>query len=114
MSCSLAEAKKETGNELYKVKNYRGALPLYTEAIALCPDVPSYYGNRAACYMMLSQFKNALEDARKAVLLDSNFVKGYVRIAKCCVSLGNYILSFYFTTYILFLNEYLMSMSKFV
>uniref|UniRef100_A0A6M2DFZ9 DnaJ homolog subfamily C member 7 n=1 Tax=Xenopsylla cheopis TaxID=163159 RepID=A0A6M2DFZ9_XENCH len=86
---TLAEAKKETGNELYKVKNYRGALPLYTEAIALCPDVPSYYGNRAACYMMLSQFKNALEDARKAVLLDSNFVKGYVRIAKCCVSLGD-------------------------
>lgn len=41
----------------------------------LCPESPSYYGNRAACYMMLSKYKEALEDSRKAVSLDSMFTK---------------------------------------
>lgn len=55
----------------------------------LCPETASYYGNRAACYMMLMQYKEALIDARKSVTLDQSFVKGYVRIAKCCLALGD-------------------------
>ncbi|XP_046998867.1 dnaJ homolog subfamily C member 7 [Schistocerca americana] len=85
----LAEIKKETGNQLYKTKKYIQAIPYYTEAIELCPDSPSYYGNRSACYMMLHQYKEALEDARKSVLLDPRFVKGYIRIAKCSLALGD-------------------------
>ena len=54
----------------------------------LCPGCPAFYGNRAACHMMLGQFVQALEDARTSVRLDTNFVKGYVRVAKCCVALG--------------------------
>ena len=38
--------------------------------------------------MMLGQFVQALEDARTSVQFDPNFVKGYVRVAKCCVALG--------------------------
>jgi hypothetical protein len=34
----LAEIKKETGNQLYKAMRYQQAIPLYTEAIQLCPD----------------------------------------------------------------------------
>lgn len=83
-----AEDKKEHGNQLYIVKNYKAALVQYTAAINLCPDKSSYYGNRAACYLMLGQYKNGLEDARRAVALDLSFVKGYVRIAKCCLALG--------------------------
>ncbi|KAJ4438713.1 hypothetical protein ANN_14660 [Periplaneta americana] len=55
----------------------------------LCPDSPAYYGNRSACYMMLHQYKDALEDARKSVALDTSFVKGYIRIAKCSLALGD-------------------------
>jgi hypothetical protein len=29
----LAELKKESGNQLYKIKKYKQALPFYTEAI---------------------------------------------------------------------------------
>lgn len=83
-----AEDKKEAGNQLYKAKKYLEALSKYSEAIDLCPECPAYYGNRAACHMMLSQYQKALDDAKTAVNLDSNFVKGYVRIAKCCVALG--------------------------
>lgn len=39
--------------------------------------------------MMLSQFAQALEDARLSVQLDANFVKGYIRVAKCCLTLGD-------------------------
>ncbi|GJQ86591.1 hypothetical protein Trydic_g7825 [Trypoxylus dichotomus] len=85
----LAELKKENGNQLYKIKQYRSALPLYTEAIELCPDAASYYGNRSACYMMLNLYQDALEDARKSVQLDSAFVKGYIRILKCAIALGD-------------------------
>lgn len=85
----MAELKKENGNQLYKIKQYRSALPFYTEAINLCPDVAAYYGNRAACYIMLNRFEEALEDVRQAVQLDPMFVRGYVRMAKCGLALGN-------------------------
>jgi DnaJ family protein C protein 7 len=39
--------------------------------------------------MMLGQYVQALEDARTSVQLDHSFVKGYVRVAKCCVALGD-------------------------
>ena len=83
-----AEERKEEGNQLYKAKKYVEALQKYTQAIELCPENPAYYGNRAACHMMLSQYNKALDDAKTAVGLDANFVKGYVRIAKCCIALG--------------------------
>lgn len=84
----LAEQKKENGNQLYKVKQYKSALNLYTEAIELCPQISSYYSNRSACHMMLSNHREALEDARKATHLDPTLTKGYVRILKCAIALG--------------------------
>ncbi|XP_033606463.1 dnaJ homolog subfamily C member 7-like [Cryptotermes secundus] len=85
----LAELKKERGNQLYKTGRYQQAVHLYTEAIKLCPDSSTYYGNRSACYINLYQYKAALEDARKAVALDPSFLKGYMRIAKCNFALGD-------------------------
>lgn len=87
--CSLAEEKKAEGNAHYKVKDYRKALACYTRAIELCPDSVAYYGNRAACRMMMGLYQDALEDARESTRLDSGFAKGYVRIAKCCLALGD-------------------------
>ena len=87
--CSLAEEKKAEGNAYYKVKDYRKALMCYSRAIELCPECVSYYGNRAACRMMMGQYQEALHDARDSVRIDSTFAKGYVRIAKCCLALGD-------------------------
>jgi len=86
---SQADQKKEEGNQLYKTKNYRDALQRYSEAIELCPECPAFYGNRSACHMMLSQFTQALADAKCSVQLDASFVKGYVRVSKCHVALGD-------------------------
>lgn len=55
----------------------------------MCPDNAAYYGNRSACLMMMSDFKGALKDSRNAVLLDDKFAKGYDRIIKCCITLGD-------------------------
>jgi DnaJ family protein C protein 7 len=55
----------------------------------LAPESAAYYGNRAACHMMLSQHSKALDDAKLSVQLDASFVKGYIRITKCCISLGD-------------------------
>lgn len=85
----MAELKKENGNQLYKVKQYRGALNLYTEAIDLCPETAAYYSNRSACFMMLNNHQAALDDARKSVALDPTFSKGYVRVLKCGLALGD-------------------------
>ncbi|XP_039763268.1 dnaJ homolog subfamily C member 7 [Pararge aegeria] len=85
----LAEEKKESGNHYYKVQNYKDALTKYEEAIKLCPENAAYYGNRAACYMMLAMYKKALEDSQKAVALDPTYTKGYIRMAKCYIALGD-------------------------
>lgn len=85
----LAEEKKTEGNTYYKMRDYRKALICYTRAIELCPRCVAYYGNRSACRMMLGQWTEALEDARESVRLDSTFSKGYVRIAKCCLAMGD-------------------------
>uniref|UniRef100_A0A1L8E306 Putative dsrna-activated protein kinase inhibitor p58 n=1 Tax=Nyssomyia neivai TaxID=330878 RepID=A0A1L8E306_9DIPT len=86
---ALAEKKKDLGNEQYKVKNYPGALKLYSDAISLCPNLPAFFGNRAACHMMLGDYKQALSDAKHSVDLDPTFTKGFIRIAKCCLILGD-------------------------
>lgn len=87
----IAEERKNEGNNQYKAQNYRVALDMYSDAISLCPENASYYGNRAACHMMLADYKAALNDARQAVLVDPTFSKGYIRIAKCCMTLGDLI-----------------------
>lgn len=46
-----------------------------------CPKNASYYGNRAATLMMLSRFREALEDSQQAVRLDDCFMKvGYMPV----------------------------------
>jgi DnaJ family protein C protein 7 len=85
----LAEVKKEMGNSVYHMQNYQQAIRHYTEAIELCPHSPIYYGNRSACYIMLRQYDLGLRDARKAVILDRSFAKGYMRIVKCGLALDD-------------------------
>ncbi|XP_039279076.1 dnaJ homolog subfamily C member 7 isoform X2 [Nilaparvata lugens] len=85
----LAESQKELGNQHFKARQYPKALICYSEAISLCPGTATNYGNRSACYLMMNKFHEALEDARKSVMLDPKYVKGFLRIAKCYTALGD-------------------------
>ncbi|CAG2103453.1 unnamed protein product, partial [Medioppia subpectinata] len=85
----VAETKKEEGNKLYKQKKYHEALKQYSSAIESCPNIPSYYGNRSACLMMICKYKEALDDIQKATKLDPSFTKGYLREAKCHLLFGD-------------------------
>lgn len=73
-------------NYVYKVNNY-------FKHSDHNPLEASYYGNRSAALMMLNRYHLALEDAQHCISLDENFVKGYLRAAKCYMMLGNPTLS---------------------
>src|SRR5947209_2350912 len=55
----------------------------------LDPNSPTYYNNRAAALMMLKKTKEALNDCKSAISLDSTLIKAYLRCAKCNFLLGN-------------------------
>lgn len=85
----LAESQKELGNQHFKARQYHKALICYSEAISFCPTSATHYGNRSACYLMMNKYQEALEDARKSVMLDPKYIKGHMRIAKACIALGD-------------------------
>jgi len=86
----LAEQNKNEGNVYYKSTEYRKSIDLYTKAIELCPNAPAYYGNRAAAYMMIKKYKEAIADSKSAIAIDEFFVKGYLREGKSLLALGDY------------------------
>ena len=57
-----AEALKERGNVCYRNEEYQDAVRMYSQAIAAYPSNGVYYGNRAAAWMMLKEFKRAVAD----------------------------------------------------
>ncbi len=56
----------------------------------MCPNNASYYGNRAAAYLMINKYKECIDDSKSATLIDSKFVKGYLREGKSHLCLGDY------------------------
>mmetsp|Transcript_13218 Transcript_13218/g.25591 ORF Transcript_13218/g.25591 Transcript_13218/m.25591 type:complete len:590 (-) Transcript_13218:184-1953(-) len=80
---------KEQANAKYSARAFHDALQLYTKAISFCDDIAAIYSNRAAVYLSLNQFNEALKDAKKAVDLDPTFAKAWVRGAKAYIGLGN-------------------------
>jgi len=52
--------------------------------------VAAYYGNRAAAFIALGKFREALSDSLESVRLDPKFVKGHMRVGKCYLQRGEY------------------------
>jgi tetratricopeptide (TPR) repeat protein len=57
-----AEHFKQRGNEYYKSEDYQEAIRYYSQAIALSQSEGTYYGNRAASWVMLREFQRAVGD----------------------------------------------------
>eukprot|EP00127_Corallochytrium_limacisporum_P005686 Clim_evm65s210 gene=Clim_evmTU65s210 len=82
-----AEELKAQGNDAFKAKHFDEAIRLYGEAIETNPNVPAYYANRAFAYIKEEFYGAALEDASKAIEIDSSFVKAYYRRATANMAL---------------------------
>ena len=69
-SAARAEMLKERGNGCYKDGEYQDAIRYYSQAIAASPSSGSYYGNRAAAWVMLKEFKRAVQDCSDGIDLE--------------------------------------------
>ncbi|KAG9119538.1 hypothetical protein FRC07_005395 [Ceratobasidium sp. 392] len=85
-----AEKHKQEGNNLMASKDYQKAIDSYTEAIALDPNNPVYYSNRAAAWSSMGDHAVAVDDAEMAIAVDPKFVKAYSRLGHAHFTLGDY------------------------
>jgi stress-induced-phosphoprotein 1 len=64
------EMLKARGNQQYQSGEYQDAIRFYSQAIGACPDEGVYYGNRAACWMMLKEYQQAINDCNQGLALE--------------------------------------------
>ena len=58
---------KEDANNFMKLKKYKKAIQLYSEAIDLTRDQKALYTNRAFAYIKCEEWKNAIDDCNKVI-----------------------------------------------
>lgn len=87
---SRAVAIKNEGNVLVKQEKWADAISRYNQAIALDPNDPIFYSNRAFCQLKLDNLHSAISDCTKAIQLDEKQVKAYHRRAQARVELKKY------------------------
>ena len=66
---------REEGNAKFKAGDFATAVKDYTESIKRDPSDARGYNNRAAVYMKLVAFPEALKDVNEAIKVDSKFGK---------------------------------------
>lgn len=89
-SASLSNKYKEEGNKLFMKRNYKEAIEMYTKALEKCPNVSTFYTNRALCYFKLQQWPSTIEDCRKAIEFDSHSVKAYFYMGQALCELNHF------------------------
>ena len=85
-----AEALKSAGNLKFDARNFTDALTLYTKAVNLMPEVPTYYLNRAASHFMLGRYQECIRDCVAALDRDRTIAKAHRRLARAHCELGEY------------------------
>lgn len=81
---------KEQGNKLFTARKFEDAVSCYSKAIILNPQMPTYFTNRALCYLKLHQWELACQDCRRALELDSTSVKGHFFYGQALMEMENY------------------------
>merc|ERR1711963_643432 len=78
---------KDQGNKYFNANKYESAIESYSKALALNPNVPTYYTNRALCYMKANRWAQAVQDAKAALERDSGLVKGHFYLGSSLLEL---------------------------
>ncbi|XP_022235924.1 dnaJ homolog subfamily C member 7-like [Limulus polyphemus] len=85
----LLMTKKDEGNEAFKKGRLQEAYNLYSSALEIDPSNvytnAKLYFNRATVCAKISKVKEAIEDCTEAIRLDENYIKAYLRRAKCSI-----------------------------
>jgi len=88
------ESKKAEGNAAFQSGRALDAINAYTEALDIDKLNKEFnstlYSNRAAAYMKLKRWQEALTDCTRCLELKPSFVKAKVRRAQCCLELKQY------------------------
>lgn len=74
-----AAREKEKGNELFKAREFRSAIEAYDVSIALDPTVAAPFANRAAAFMKLKRWGDAICDCDAALAICTNHFKALLR-----------------------------------
>ena len=84
-----ADEVKNLGNKAFVAKNFNEALKQYTLAIEMSTDSPNhvYYANRGNTYLALEMYQECIQDCDKAIQIDPNYIKSYMRKVKALISL---------------------------
>nr|KAF6384050.1 tetratricopeptide repeat domain 3 [Pipistrellus kuhlii] len=84
------ELMKMKGNEEFSKERFDLAILYYSRAIEYSPENHHLYGNRALCFIRTGQFRNALGDGKRAIILKNNWSKGHYRYCAALSLLGEY------------------------
>ncbi len=69
------EELKLQGNDAFGKKDYNSAIKYYTNALALDPKNFALFSNRCSAYYALEKFREALNDAKQAIIINPEFGK---------------------------------------
>mmetsp|Transcript_24344 Transcript_24344/g.43182 ORF Transcript_24344/g.43182 Transcript_24344/m.43182 type:complete len:401 (+) Transcript_24344:146-1348(+) len=86
-----AEALFSQANGLYVDEKYEEALNLFTQAIQIDAGVPAFFLHRAAAYIKLKQYENALQDASTGMSLSPGTTTGRLRKGIALFHLTRYV-----------------------
>jgi len=88
-----AEKLKSKGNAHMQKKEYEAALECYTDALRICPTGPHshvYFSNRAAAFLSMKMFEEAIVDSERALSLAPTYGKAHARLGLAHFLLGDY------------------------
>lgn len=88
-----AERLKNKGNKLMQKKRYEEAKECYTSALKILPAGPTshiYFSNRAAAYLSMRQFREAVWDSERSLALKPNYPKAHARLGLALFLLKEY------------------------
>jgi len=90
------ERAKKDGNDAFSSGNYEAAIEFYTGALQAdakeeTPTVRAQlFCNRAAALELLGQLEEAVQDCNRALSLDANYLKAYLRRARAYTRMERY------------------------
>ncbi|XP_076344799.1 unc-45 myosin chaperone isoform X2 [Tachypleus tridentatus] len=91
---SRAQELKEEGNKLFKAGDHQGAIKTYTKALNLCPEKCQErivcLKNRAAAFLKLGQYENAVKDTNAVLEEEPSDVKALFRRSQAYEELGKF------------------------